>query len=75
MIFEIARNDIQHAAVQFILDTVVDQLLQDPNRRFIYVEMAFFHRWWNEQDDALKDQVKTLVNEGLFSLIFFIYKL
>ncbi|KAG7218977.1 hypothetical protein INR49_019375, partial [Caranx melampygus] len=38
------RNDIQHAGVQYILDSVVDQLLKNPDRRFIYVETAFFYR-------------------------------
>ena len=32
--------------------------------RFIYVESAFFWRWWNEQTDAKKDVVRGLVNEG-----------
>lgn len=58
------RNDIQHAGVQYILDSVVDQLLKDPNRRFIYVEMAFFYRWWKKQSPSMRKAVKELVNEG-----------
>lgn len=58
------RNDIQHAGVQYILDSVVDQLLKDPDRRFIYVEMAFFYRWWKNQSPSMKQTVKQLVNEG-----------
>ena len=50
--------------MQYILDSVVSQLLLDPNRRFIYVEMAFFARWWLEQSDHVKSQVKMLVDEG-----------
>ena len=52
-----ANNSIQHAAVQYILDTVIEQLLVDKGRTFIYVEMAFFTRWWNEQSDATKQIV------------------
>ena len=52
-----ANNTIQHASVQFILDTVIDELQKNPNRTFIYVEMAFFVRWWNEQSDDMKDIV------------------
>lgn len=58
------RNDIQHAGVQYILDSVVDQLLKNPDRRFIYVEMAFFYRWWKQQSSAMQQTVRQLVNEG-----------
>lgn len=30
----------QVAAVQYIIDSIVDALAQDPNRRFIYVEQV-----------------------------------
>ena len=50
--------------VQFILDGVVQELEKDPTKRFIYVEMAFFWRWWNEQDQDTKDTVKRLVQNG-----------
>lgn len=58
------RNDIQHAGVQYILDSVVDQLLKNPDRRFIYVEMAFFYRWWKRQSSSMQQTVRQLVNEG-----------
>lgn len=58
------RNDIQHAGVQYILDSVVDQLLKNPDRRFIYVETAFFYRWWKQQSSSMQQTVKQLVNEG-----------
>ena len=59
-----ARNDIQHAGVQYILDTVTRELEEDPTRKFIYVEIAFFERWWNEQSDGDRHAVQRLVNEG-----------
>ncbi|MEQ2204046.1 Lysosomal alpha-mannosidase [Xenoophorus captivus] len=58
------RNDIQHAGVQYILDSVVDQLLKNPDRRFIYVETGFFYRWWKQQSSSMQQTVKQLVNEG-----------
>jgi len=39
--------------------------VDNPDRRFIYVEMAFFSRWWNQQSDDMRNTVKQLVNEGL----------
>lgn len=60
---------IQKAGVQYIIDSVVQALLLDPAKRFIYVESAFFTKWWREQDDKLKEQVKMLVNEGRLEFI------
>ncbi|XP_064640290.1 lysosomal alpha-mannosidase-like isoform X2 [Lineus longissimus] len=64
-----SRNNIQDAGVQYILDSVIDQLQKDPKKRFIYVEMAFFYRWWNQQHDLVRHQVKQLVNEGRLEFI------
>nr|XP_020473504.1 lysosomal alpha-mannosidase [Monopterus albus] len=63
------RNDIQHAGVQYILDSVVDQLLKNPDRRFIYVETAFFYRWWKQQSSGMQQTVKQLVNEGRLEFV------
>ncbi|XP_063446500.1 lysosomal alpha-mannosidase-like isoform X2 [Mytilus trossulus] len=63
------RNDIQNAGVQYIIDSVVQELLKDPSKRFIYVEIAFFARWWREQDEAMRDQVRMLVNQGRLEFI------
>ena len=32
--------------VYFILTSVIDALLDDPNRRFVYAEMKFLSMWW-----------------------------
>jgi lysosomal alpha-mannosidase len=58
------RNDIQHAAVQYILDSVIESLLENPDRRFIYVEIAFFWRWWLQQTEQMQNTVRQLVNES-----------
>ncbi|KAL5280981.1 MAN2B1.2 family protein [Megaselia abdita] len=59
-----SRNGIQRAGVQYILDSVVQALLQDPERRFIFVESEFFFKWWDEQTPELQEEVRVLVNEG-----------
>ncbi|XP_067625390.1 lysosomal alpha-mannosidase [Eurosta solidaginis] len=58
------RNGIQQAGVQYILDGVIQELMKDAKRRFIFVESAFFFKWFNEQTADLKSQVKTLVKLG-----------
>lgn len=64
-----ANNSIQHASVQYIITTVVRELLEDPSRRFSYVEQAFFQRWWREQTPAMQATVAGLVKSGQLELI------
>ncbi|XP_073222216.1 alpha-mannosidase At3g26720 isoform X2 [Cicer arietinum] len=64
-----ANNSIRGACVQNVLDSVISALLEDQNRKFIYVEMAFFQRWWRQQSKAKKLKVKELVNSGQLEFI------
>ncbi|KAH7518968.1 hypothetical protein FEM48_Zijuj09G0227800 [Ziziphus jujuba var. spinosa] len=64
-----ANNSIRGACVQNVLDSVISSLFEDKNRKFIYVEMAFFQRWWRQQSKAMKLKVKELVNSGQLEFI------
>uniref|UniRef100_A0A2S2QUE6 alpha-mannosidase n=1 Tax=Sipha flava TaxID=143950 RepID=A0A2S2QUE6_9HEMI len=55
--------------VQYILDSVVSELLKNKNRRFVFVETAFLWRWWEEQDEWNRNSLKTLVDEGRLQLL------
>ena len=44
-------------------------LLEDPNRRFIEVEQAFFQRWWSDQTPAKQAAVQGLVASGQLEFI------
>ena len=39
----------------------MDELAKNKDRKFIYVEMAFFARWWNEQTDDMKNKVSCFI--------------
>ncbi|XP_041364286.1 lysosomal alpha-mannosidase-like [Gigantopelta aegis] len=62
-------QELNHIQVQFILDSVIPELDRDPSKRFIYVEIAFFARWFREQLDPMRHTVKRLVNEGRLEFI------
>ncbi len=47
----------------------MSELSKDVNKRFVYVEIAFFWRWWNEQSDDIKQLVRTFVDEGRLEFI------
>ncbi|OMO52365.1 hypothetical protein COLO4_37248 [Corchorus olitorius] len=64
-----SNNSIQGACVQNVLDSIVPALLADKNRKFIYVEQAFFQRWWRDQSEAVQETVKKLINSGQLELI------
>ncbi|EGG20517.1 alpha-mannosidase [Cavenderia fasciculata] len=58
-----------NGGVQYTLDTAITCLLQNPNRRFIYVEIAYFQRWWNEQTVEMQKLVTSLVKSGQLEFI------
>ncbi|KAM0060144.1 putative alpha-mannosidase [Helianthus debilis subsp. tardiflorus] len=64
-----SNNSIQGACVRNVLDSVVQALLADKNRKFIYVEQAFFQRWWNDQSEKTQAIVKRLVSSGQLEMI------
>ncbi len=59
-VLPLANRTLQDGSVQYILDTVMTELEKNPDRKFIYVEMAFFHRWWNEQTEDMKNKVRVM---------------
>ncbi|XP_042239009.1 lysosomal alpha-mannosidase-like isoform X2 [Homarus americanus] len=64
-----SKNSIQLAGVQYVLDSVVRELKEDPNKKFIYVESAFFFRWWDNQSQDMQNTVKDLVARGQLEFI------
>ncbi|XP_027178413.1 alpha-mannosidase isoform X2 [Coffea eugenioides] len=64
-----SNNSIQGACVENVLDSVITSLGRDPNRKFVYVEMAFFSRWWETQSSEIKQQVRRLVDSGQLEFI------
>ncbi|XP_030485943.2 alpha-mannosidase [Cannabis sativa] len=65
-----SNNSIQGACVENTLDSVVQSLLRDPNRMFVFAEMAFFQRWWVEQSPYIQEVVKKLlVDSGQLEFI------
>ncbi|XP_059487102.1 lysosomal alpha-mannosidase-like [Neocloeon triangulifer] len=62
-------NDIQVAGVQYIIDSVVEELAKNPDRRFIYVETAFLKQWWDNQGEATRAKMRGLIETGQLELI------
>jgi len=63
------NNNIAQAEVRMIIDTVITELIDDPNKRFTYVEMKFFSMWWKDQTPEHKARVRQLVQEGRLEFV------
>jgi len=50
--------------VRNILDTATGGLAANPDRKFIYVEVAFFQLWWKEQNATWRKEVRAMVDRG-----------
>ena len=64
-----AKNDVQISAARFILDSVMESLAENKDRKFIYVELAFFSRWWRRQNDLKRAQVQGFIKSGQLEFI------
>uniref|UniRef100_A0A803KWE4 Alpha-mannosidase n=1 Tax=Chenopodium quinoa TaxID=63459 RepID=A0A803KWE4_CHEQI len=64
-----SNNSIQGACVENVLDSVVEALRRDPNRKFIFAEQAFFQRWWVTQEKEIQEEVRKLVDAGQLEFI------
>ena len=75
-LFFLAKKHITTVGVQYILDSVLVSLEKDPSRKFIYVESAFFHRWWNEQTKSVKSRFRVSTNSIKLKYLYkvFIYR-
>lgn len=58
------KQDIQRAGVQYIIESVVKELANDPDKRFIQVETGFFWRWWADKNDLMRNVTRQLVEAG-----------
>ena len=64
-----SNSSLQHAAVSNLITAVIAALVRVPARRFVYVEQAFFQRWWRQQESSVRATVRRLVAGGQLSFI------
>ncbi|KAI3960584.1 hypothetical protein MKX01_003758 [Papaver californicum] len=64
-----SNNTIQGASVENTLDSVVESLVRNPDRKFIFAEQAFFQRWWMEQSGQTQGVVRKLVDSGQLEFV------
>lgn len=64
-----ANNSIQNAGVQYIYDSVLEELWKDSEKKFVSVEMEFFSHWWKEQSSHMKRKTHKVVERGQLEFV------
>ncbi|KAM9962911.1 hypothetical protein ACTFIW_006132 [Dictyostelium discoideum] len=55
--------------VQYILSGIVNELNLDKEKKFNWVEIGFFSRWWNDRNENQREIVRNLINNKQLSFI------
>ncbi|CAD8067627.1 unnamed protein product [Paramecium sonneborni] len=63
------RNDYQWANVEYVIDSYIEELQKDQDRKFIQVETKFFKMWWDQQNETIRDITKSLVSNRQLQFI------
>uniref|UniRef100_A0A7N5KJJ0 mannosyl-oligosaccharide 1,3-1,6-alpha-mannosidase n=1 Tax=Ailuropoda melanoleuca TaxID=9646 RepID=A0A7N5KJJ0_AILME len=54
---------------QHILNSMVSKLQEDPRRRFLWAEVSFFAKWWDNINAQKKAAVRRLVGNGQLEIV------
>ncbi|XP_022666923.1 lysosomal alpha-mannosidase-like isoform X2 [Varroa destructor] len=63
------KAGITSVSVQYIYDSVLAELLSDPNKKFMFVETGFFELWWTHRDNSARENFKRLVLNGQIEFV------
>ncbi|CCD67087.1 Alpha-mannosidase [Caenorhabditis elegans] len=64
-----AKPELVPVGVQYIYNTVIDELLKNPDRRFSFAETGFLWRWYTSNSDFDRHQLQKLVKNGQIEII------
>ncbi|KAL3939558.1 MAG: hypothetical protein SGBAC_005745 [Bacillariaceae sp.] len=62
-------EEYYQSQTKHILDTIIESLQQDSRRKFIWAEISFFEKWWNEQSSDKQETVRMLLRDEQFEFV------
>jgi alpha-mannosidase II len=62
-------EDYYQSRTKGILNSVFRALDEDHNRHFIWAEISFFSRWWQDIDTAMKNTVRAVLQRGQLEFV------
>ncbi|KAH9502481.1 Lysosomal alpha-mannosidase, partial [Bulinus truncatus] len=57
------------SCVQCILQLTIRELAKNPDRRYIFIEMKYFSRYWNEINETERNFIRQLIRERRLELV------
>ncbi|KAK0403102.1 hypothetical protein QR680_016716 [Steinernema hermaphroditum] len=64
-----SKRELVAVGVQYIYNTVIDELEKDPSRRFSLAETGFLWRWMLTHDERQHERLKKLIQNGQIEMI------
>ena len=64
-----SNNSIQFTNVNLEIDTVLMSLAQNIDRKFMFVEQAFFQRWWEAASSEERELMQQVVAAGQMEFV------
>lgn len=55
--------------VAHILTSAMNALKDHPHRKFSWVEVCFFERWWRDQNEEMRELVRRLYTDGQLEFV------
>eukprot|EP01119_Soliformovum_irregulare_P018725 TRINITY_DN5796_c0_g1_i2.p1 TRINITY_DN5796_c0_g1~~TRINITY_DN5796_c0_g1_i2.p1 ORF type:complete len:175 (-),score=37.76 TRINITY_DN5796_c0_g1_i2:91-615(-) len=62
-------EDYYEAKTRHIITNIVNTLNDDPRRHFIWAEISFFSKWWNDQDGTMKEKTRKVLRTGQLEFV------
>ncbi|GFN96295.1 alpha-mannosidase [Plakobranchus ocellatus] len=62
-------NTLYAGCVQCILNSTIQELIKNPERTFIFAEMKYFARFWEESSQQLRDTILQLIRERRLEIV------
>ncbi|CAI4224969.1 unnamed protein product [Auanema sp. JU1783] len=64
-----AKQTLVPVGVQYIYNTVIDELMKDATKRFSFAETGFLYRWWSSHNENERNKLQLLIENGQIELI------
>jgi lysosomal alpha-mannosidase len=62
-------DDYWNSSVSFIINSVLDALDKDPDKRFVWEEVSFLSKWWKQASNDSRELIKKLHSNGQLEFI------